>query len=228
MRSNRSLIALAFVAVLGIAGRAEAQTRYAVEWASATLLISPDIEYQRAIVELIPTPPSFPDGPTWALRVVEGEGFPDYVIWDSGRVETSGEAGGILWLAGPGSDWFYMETNTTGHGYALRLVSGHRIDAPVPPPAPIVSIASPASGQTVSGSVPISISASGFASGTLRYFIFVDGTQRWFWVTSNTSITQWWPTGSLVNGTHALRVRVQDSAGRSVTSDSVSVIVRNP
>ena len=59
--------------------------------------------------------------------------------------------------------------------------------------------------------------------------ISIDGTQRWRWVTSNTSIKQWWPSGSALNGTHTIRVRVVDSAQPATAAETtISVTVRNP
>ena len=96
---------------------------------------------------------------------------------------------------------------------------------PPPPPAQQVTIAL-ATNQTVSRSTPVKISATGFAAGSLRYFISIDNTQKWFWNTSATTITQWWGTTTYPNGTHSVTVRVTDSAGKTATS-TVNVLVRN-
>jgi hypothetical protein len=105
------------------------------------------------------------------------------------------------------------------------VIIGKRVRETPPPPAQQVTIALTPN-QTVKGSVPVKISATGFAAGTLKYFISVDDVQKWFWSTSATTITQWWGTTAYPNGTHRVTVRVTDSAGKTATS-TVTVLVGN-
>jgi hypothetical protein len=64
----------------------------------------------------------------------------------------------------------------------------------------------------------VDTTGGGFAAGPLKYFIFIDNTQKWSWNTNATTITQWWGTTTYPNGTHSVTVRVTDSAGKTVTS----------
>jgi hypothetical protein len=128
----------------------------------------------------------------------------------------------------PGDASFSLDVDWQGHSSGRLIGVGAKQAAPPPPPpGPTVTITSPTSGQTLSGSKAIAITAAGFASGTLRYYISVDGGQKWYWVTNSTSITQWWNTTSVASGPHTISVRVIDSASRSVTSPTVNVTVRN-
>jgi hypothetical protein len=103
---------------------------------------------------------------------------------------------------------------------------GKRVYATAPPPpAQQVTIAL-AANQVVRGSTPVRITAAGFATGVLRYFISIDDAQKWFWYTTPTTITQWWGTTTYPNGTHSITVRVTDTAGKTGTA-TVSVLVRN-
>ncbi|MGH7277073.1 MAG: hypothetical protein ACREJG_00135 [Candidatus Rokuibacteriota bacterium] len=108
----------------------------------------------------------------------------------------------------------------------VRLVTPTRMAPSPPPPTTGASIAlSLGAGQVVSGTVPVKIATTGL-SGTLRYYISVDGAQKWYWSTTATTITQWWGTRQWLNGTHTVSVRAVDGAGKSGTA-SVQVVVRN-
>ena len=107
-----------------------------------------------------------------------------------------------------------------------RILIGRRVSAAQPPPSAQQVTIALAPNQTLRGSAPIKISASGFATGPLKYFISIDDNQKWFWNTSATTITQWWGTTAYPNGTHTVTVRVTDSTGKTATS-SVTVLVRN-
>jgi hypothetical protein len=67
---------------------------------------------------------------------------------------------------------------------------------------------------------------TGLAAGPLKYFISIDNTQKWFWNTGATTITQYWGTTAYPNGTHSVTVRVTDTAGKTATS-TLNVLVRN-
>jgi hypothetical protein len=126
----------------------------------------------------------------------------------------------------PGDATFSVQVDWEGHDSGQMIGVGTKQTAP-PTPGPTVTIKTPANGQTVSGSTAITVTASGFASGSLRYFISIDGAQKWFSVTTSTTITQWWNTTSVPAGTHSISVRVEDSASHTVTSSTVNVIVKH-
>jgi hypothetical protein len=71
--------------------------------------------------------------------------------------------------------------------------------------------------QVVRGSVPVRITATGLASGTKRFFMIVDGVQAGLQVVTSDTITWFFRTLNLSNGTHTLTVRAVDAAGRTVT-----------
>jgi hypothetical protein len=117
-------------------------------------------------------------------------------------------------------------THQSTSAWSEQLIIGTRVrETQPPPPAQQVTIAL-STNQTVRGSTPVKISTTGFAAGPLKYFISIDNTQKWFWNTSATTITQWWGTTAYPNGTHSVTVRVTDSAGKTATS-TVNVLVRN-
>jgi hypothetical protein len=117
-------------------------------------------------------------------------------------------------------------THQSTSAWSEYLIIGTRVrETPPPPPAQQVTIAL-STNQTVRGSAAVKITATGFAAGPLKYFISIDNTQKWFWNTSATTITQWWGTTAYPNGTHSVTVRVTDSAGKTATS-TVNVLVRN-
>jgi hypothetical protein len=90
--------------------------------------------------------------------------------------------------------------------------------------APTVSITSPTAGQTVSGTVSITASASDNV-GVTRLDYLVDGAM----VATFTPavLTFAWDTTPLTNGAHSLTARARDAAGNTTTSAAVAVTVSN-
>jgi hypothetical protein len=91
--------------------------------------------------------------------------------------------------------------------------------------APSVSLSSPASGATVSGSVTVSASASDNVGVTSVQFT-LDGVNLGAADTSSPYSVSW-PTTSATNGTHVLRAVARDAAGNVTTSGSRTVTVSN-
>ncbi|HXU11693.1 MAG TPA: Ig-like domain-containing protein, partial [Candidatus Binatia bacterium] len=97
-----------------------------------------------------------------------------------------------------------------------------------PPPdttPPTVSITSPASGATVSGTTTVSASASDDV-GVSGVQFFVDGSV----VGSEDTTSPYsvaWNTTAVSNGSHSLTARARDSAGNQTTSAAVTVTVSN-
>lgn len=96
-----------------------------------------------------------------------------------------------------------------------------------PPPAdttaPTVSITSPANGATVSGTVPVQVSASD-ASAVASITLMADGTS--LGTVSVSSYTFSWNTLGWANGTHTLTASAVDTAGNQ-GSTQISVTVNN-
>lgn len=90
--------------------------------------------------------------------------------------------------------------------------------------APTVSIASPASGATVSGTTTVSANASDNV-GVSRVEFYVDGALASTDTSSPYSFA--WDTTTASNGAHTLSAKAFDAAGNSATSSSVSVTVSN-
>jgi hypothetical protein len=96
-----------------------------------------------------------------------------------------------------------------------------------PPPdttAPTVAISSPASGATVSGTVPVKATASDNVGVTGVEF-FVDGAPLGTDSTSPYEVA--WDTTTASNGSHTLTARARDAAGNTSTSTPVTVTVSN-
>ena len=97
-----------------------------------------------------------------------------------------------------------------------------------PPPdttPPTVSITSPASGATVSGTTTVSASASDNV-GVSGVQFFVDGSAVGSEdTTSPYSVS--WNTTTVANGSHSLTARARDAAGNQTTSAAVTVTVSN-
>ncbi|HWH05128.1 MAG TPA: S8 family serine peptidase, partial [Gaiellaceae bacterium] len=90
--------------------------------------------------------------------------------------------------------------------------------------APTVSITSPSSGATVSGTVTVSASASDNV-GVSRVELWVDGALHSSDTTSPYSFS--WNTTTVANGSHSLQARAYDAAGNVGTSSTVTVTVSN-
>lgn len=97
------------------------------------------------------------------------------------------------------------------------------------PPAdttpPTVSITSPASGATVSGTTTVSASASDNV-GVAGVQFLVDGSALGAEDTTSPYSASW-NTTTVANGSHSLTARARDAAGNSTTSAAVSVTVSN-
>jgi hypothetical protein len=81
------------------------------------------------------------------------------------------------------------------------------------------SITSPTAGTSVSGIVPITVSAS--ATSTVKFL--VDGTL----LAALQRTTYGWNSGRVANGSHILSVAVLSSAGALLGTDSINVTVQN-
>jgi hypothetical protein len=97
-------------------------------------------------------------------------------------------------------------------------------DGPADTTPPLVAVASPAGGQTVSGVVTIRASASDNV-GVTRIDYLQDG--QVVAVFSPPVFTAAWNTALVPNGTHTLTAVARDAAGNRTTSAGISVTVAN-
>jgi hypothetical protein len=111
-------------------------------------------------------------------------------------------------------------------------VSGGSTDGGTPPPpsqdttAPTVAITSPANGATVSGTIPVTASASDDVEVAGVQF-FVDGVATGPEdTTSPYSVA--WDTTTTTPGSHTLTAVARDAAGNTATSAPVTVTVSSP
>ena len=112
-----------------------------------------------------------------------------------------------------------------------RRTSYYQASPDTPPPAPgadvtppTVSVSSPASGATVSGSLNVTATASDNV-GVARVAFLVDGAQ----LGSDDTVAPYdvpWDSRTVANGSHTLTARASDAAG-NVASASVTVTVSN-
>jgi hypothetical protein len=90
---------------------------------------------------------------------------------------------------------------------------------------PSTSITTPANGQTVSGTISVTATASDNV-GVTKIEIYVDGAL----VASNTnatSLTYSWNTTAVANGSHTLQSKAYDAAGNIGSSATITVTVSN-
>ena len=132
------------------------------------------------------------------------------------RGYTSG--GEEVTYSNPGSGtWYIMVRSYSGTGsYALTVTITYQ-SADTTPPS--VSITSPSSGATVSGTTTISFTASD-ANGISSRAILIDGTQV------STSSSYSWDTTSYTNAAHTIRCQATDPSG-NVGYSQISVTVAN-
>jgi hypothetical protein len=112
--------------------------------------------------------------------------------------------------------------NSTTSGAVTVTVSNA---APSDTTPPTVSITSPASGATVSGTTTVSASASDNV-GVAGVLFFVDGSAIGAEDTTSPYSASW-NTTTVANGSHSLTARARDAAGNSTTSGAVTVTVSN-
>jgi len=120
----------------------------------------------------------------------------------------------------------YTEVGGTSRfGYSVLVYDGYKDPNPQPDTTqPTVSIASPVSGATVSGTTTVSVSASdnvGVSSVALHLDGAILGTD------STAPFSFAWNTLTAINGSHALQAAAYDAAGNSANSASVNVTVNN-
>ena len=99
------------------------------------------------------------------------------------------------------------------------------VNNPIDSAPPTVSITSPASGQTVTGTISISANAADDVAVTGVQF-FLDGSAMGAALTT-VPYTSSWNTATVANGTHTLTAVATDTAGFITTSGSVLITISN-
>ncbi len=92
--------------------------------------------------------------------------------------------------------------------------------APTPTPAGRVSITSPKSGATVSGTVSVAVQ---YVAPVSWLNFYIDGT----WVASSPPYTYAWSTTGVANGQHAIAVNGYNSSNALVATTAMNVNVQN-
>ncbi len=128
------------------------------------------------------------------------------------RLSASWDGTRVAWASNFGHD-----ATNYGDIYAVELGGG----TPEPPDSPTVSFTNPAGGATLSGTVTVTMAASG-GSGGYTYRLAVDGITVYSGTNNSTS----WNTTAVSNAAHTLRATVTDSEGQTATSTR-SVTVSN-
>jgi thermitase len=140
----------------------------------------------------------------------------------SGIATTSYTVSGLA--NGTSYDFQVRAKNTSAMVSAWTASVSATPQAPPDTTAPTVSITSPPTGATVSGTIPVNASASDNV-GVTHVDFYIDGSQ--FASTSTSPYTASLNTTTLTNGTHTLLTKAYDAAGNVGTSTSVSVTVNN-
>jgi subtilisin family serine protease len=121
-----------------------------------------------------------------------------------------------------------IKISWTGGGNAV--LSGIFFDpTSAQPPAdnpPTVSITSPSTGATVSGTTTITATASDDL-GVTQVEFFVDGESIGTGTSGADGWSVEWETKPVVNGTYTLTAKATDTSGQTTTSSSVNVTVKN-
>lgn len=163
------------------------------------------------------------------------------------RVYSSGSDGNVYEFSWTGSGWtmnvlggqdylygFHVGQGRNDglnrvYGAAFNQVSEYTWTAASPDTtAPTLSLTSPTSGQTVSGAITVSATASDPDNGGVaRVQFLLDGANLGAPVTTAPYSTAWNTTGS-TNGPHTLSALAFDAAGNQGTAPNVNVTVSNP
>ena len=106
-----------------------------------------------------------------------------------------------------------------------NIASSSEITITVDNTPPAVSIISPMSGATVSGTTSITASSSDALSGVSSVAFYLDGSLLGESTSSPYSIN--WDTTQTSNGSHSITARSTDGAGNATTSQAISVTVHN-
>lgn len=142
--------------------------------------------------------------------------FPvDYVSWSQFRFTDTAKIS-------PGS-YLLQVRNPDG-----KLSNGQSITVTTAPDTtpPTVAFATPSDGATVSGVVPVHISADDNV-GVATVELYVDGAMRASWAGASGTYRYDWDSARAPDGAHTLEARATDAAGNHAAPKTVMVSVQN-
>ena len=189
-------------------------------------------------VSVYPTAPAPPTGPTFATS-----GTTDTISWilstDDFEVNSMNyivgykvydPTGTLLATLGAGTDnWTSASANSYYDVTAIDVCSNES-DAlhitSVCSLLPVITIASPADGETVSGTITIGGTATVPSGRTIAGIKLKIDDDPWIGISDSSPWECEWDTTALANGTHTITVRVTDSEG-CYDDDSITVTVSN-
>src|SRR5205085_2569565 len=116
-----------------------------------------------------------------------------------------------LFIADMASDGIIDTNGGTGVVYQIRR-------RPADTGQPMAAFTSPADGATVTGTVPIGMSAGNAAGTPITFTLTIDGTQAFTASGTTTTASFNWNTSGVAAGPHQLQVTVQDGAGRTASA----------
>ena len=116
-----------------------------------------------------------------------------------------------------------LMVDNRGVGQQMWRQAVRSASAPPPPPGPTVSLTSPSDGGVLTGSVPVTASASNavrveFLAGQSIIGTDTDGSDGW---------SVQWATGTVADGSYTLTAVATNVAGATATSAPVDVTVQN-
>jgi len=160
-----------------------------------------------------------------SVNATDNVGVTKVEFYVNGALKGSGSAGPFNWDTKALADGTYNLTvkaydaaGNVGTSAAVAVKVNNVADTT----APVVSIASPTGGSSVSGTVNVSINATDNVAVS-KVELYVNGTIYGVVGTSPYNIP--WNTSSYAKGTYTLLVKAYDAAGNVAQSGAVSVIV---
>ena len=228
--SPRAIVAMLLIALLAAAGPVGAQEpdltgTYSVDWSQWTFGIQyPEFDSGSRVMDVARVPNPGPGDPTWQITDRAAARAVCWV-WSDHSLQCLDAIGyfRVIYSGLPNEIWFVMDLQgLSAHSPSYRWEVGT-----FQPPAPATSVSfNLSSGQVVSGTVGVKMTVKGLGPGPDYWYTSVDGRQISTRRETVTTITLFWDTRGVANGSHTFSVNVVDAAG-AVATGGVSVLVRN-
>ena len=162
---------------------------------------------------------------TVSLSASGGSGtYNNYTVKLDGTTIYSGQ--------GPSFSWNTTTATAGAHALTATVTDSSNVTSPATQINVTVSqgsgiaasITSPATGATVSGTVPVNMSVSGAAAGNKTFALSIDGVVKSTQTVAGTTASYNWDTTAYAAGSHTLSLTVTDSSNASNTT-SITVTV---